>query len=286
MQDLIAKFNIENVLLSGGLFYNVKLNNFIIKQVPGLVSVIPVTGDQGAAIGFYQKYVGDFNFTDLCYGKRKLDKEQFTKRNKNKTENIIHFDAKDKSDFIKFVSTEVAKGNIVNLVQGRLEYGPRALCNTSTLMLPLKKNADFNNYLNKRNDFMPVCPVLIEDNMDFFFGNELSDRVIGSDRFMVLTYDFKDNSLMDKYDGIMHKYPMENKYSGRPQKIVKGELMYDILLEIEKLSDYKAIINTSYNYHGTPINFSMKNAIDTFNLQLERIKNRKDTDTFLVFYNG
>lgn len=283
MASIISDYNIENVLLSGGLFYNVKLNNFITKQVKGIVSVVPACGDQGASIGYEQS---KFKWGDLCFGVRDLSKIAFDKiRFKHK--NILHFDLNQSSDVIEFVSNEISKGNIVNFVKGNGEYGPRALCNTSTLMLPTKKNADLNNFLNTRNEVMPVCPVVNNYNMDYLFGSELSSRVIGSDKFMVITYDFKDNNLINfGYDGVMHKYPLLDKYSGRPQVIDKIELMYDILNEVEQQTGIKCIINTSYNAHGSPINLTIKDCVDSFHGQIKKLEERKECDIFLVFYNG
>lgn len=47
----IKKHNIQNVILSGGIFYNVKLNNFIMNHIDGKICVYPLAGDQGAALG-------------------------------------------------------------------------------------------------------------------------------------------------------------------------------------------------------------------------------------------
>ena len=46
---------------------------------------------------------------------------------------------------------------------GKMEFGPRSLCNRSILSW---KRCDINNWLNKklhRSDFMPFAPVTIEE---------------------------------------------------------------------------------------------------------------------------
>ena len=60
------------MLLAGGLFYNVKLNNSLAKIV-NHICICPLAGDQGAAIGMYEFYnPNTFDFSDLCIGLRHM----------------------------------------------------------------------------------------------------------------------------------------------------------------------------------------------------------------------
>jgi len=57
-------------------------------------------------------------------------------------------------------------------VSGNMEFGPRALCNTSTLSLPYAENVEIINSLNKRNTVMPMAPVCLSKNLIYLFNPE------------------------------------------------------------------------------------------------------------------
>ena len=68
---VINQFEMKNVIVVGGSFYNVKLNNYIFEHTNGYFCAMPLAGDQGAAIGMYSYYTKQqFNFETLCIGKR------------------------------------------------------------------------------------------------------------------------------------------------------------------------------------------------------------------------
>ena len=243
-----------NICLAGGTFYNVKLNNRILNQVSGLVSVMPLAGDQGAAIGMYEKYVGYFNYSDLTFGVRKLEKRQTSVEN-------VHF-VESESEMVDLISELLEKDQIVNVLNGDMEFGPRALCNTSTLAKPTTKNVDYINRLNMRNTVMPMAPVVLDTNVEKLFGKRSGyDRIVGSYKYMIITLDYDTENLgyYEDIRGVMHKYPNENRYSGRPQVVSDGYMK-----EVLSRSKERCLINTSFNTHGHPILFSTEQAIRDF----------------------
>ena len=259
---------ISNIVLSGGIFYNVKLNNSVLNKVDGLFSVVPLTGDQGAAIGFYEKYLGNFPFENLYWGKRNFP---YIERIAPKNKNAFVFENSQEEAANKIVE-EVSKGNIVNIVLGAMEFGPRALCHTTSLFLPTSENTANNNFINSRNEVMPCAPVMIEDNLNYFFDEKQFSRVVGSDGFMIVTYDYK-IPYQEQYAGVMHKYPLEDKYSGRPQVIKKGDFLYDVLKRIEEKTGSKCFVNTSYNVHGRPIAFDTMSVLHNYEFQCNNNRN-------------
>jgi len=258
MTKLISSLNVKNIVLSGGCFYNVKLNNAIKKTIEGDICVMPLSGDQGAAIGMYQKYIGDFKFFDLCYGVRSLD-------HKVEDSRIMHFT--EPNEFISKVAQLINEDKVVNIIQGDLEFGPRALCNTSTLALPTKENVDYINMLNSRNTVMPMAPVLLEKNyIDLFRSHLDRSRVIRSNEYMIITDDFNEDAVEHmEYRGVMHKYPKTTNFSGRPQVISRCSQsnISSILENVNSL----CVINTSFNTHGNPIVCSSVDAVIDFRKQ-------------------
>lgn len=259
-KKIIKHFNIKRILLSGGIFYNVKLNNSIMNIVDE-ISIIPIAGDQCNAIGLYYKKTRNIDLSTLCIGKRNFKKIY------SKLPNIIYFD--NKKDLVNKAIELLKKNKIPQIYLGNMEFGPRALCHSSTLCKPTQKNVSFINRANNRNEIMPCAPVILEENLDYFFHKKDYEKVIGSDEFMILTYDYK-IPFQNRYSGIMHKYPLEEKYSGRPQVIRENQsTIYHIL---SKIND-KALVNTSLNYHGKPIVFSVNDAIEDFTKQQNNSEN-------------
>jgi len=259
---IIEKFNIKNVILTGGIYYNVKLNNKIMNEIEGDICICPVCGDQGAAIGLYEFQKNNFPFDSLLWGKR----DEITDITVDYPDYIKCVGNQD--EMVDGVVEKLMDDKIVNIVFGNMEFGPRALCHTSTLALPTKKNVEYINHLNKRNTVMPMAPCILYEYIDHFFKAEQFTRVIGSDQYMILTYDYKID-YCEEYGGIMHKYPLINKYSGRPQIVVdRDSTIYKILKRMEDKT--KALINTSFNIHGKPIVFTVDQAMEDFFFQFER----------------
>lgn len=298
--NIINTFNIKKVILSGGIFYNVKLNNAIMNNVDK-ICIMPLAGDQGNAIGLYSSYVGinDIKLTDLCFGKRtfknyydlRMDQYYRMLNDKKYFENIKYFDVQ--YDLVEECIECLKHNDIPQLVLGDMEFGPRALCHTSTLCLPSQTNVSMVNEANDRNEVMPCAPVILERNLDYFFDKEQYSKVTGSDQFMILTYDYKIpfntqyniDGVIGDYSGIMHKYPNEEKYSGRPQVIKdKNSTIYKILDILDVRYSVKALVNTSYNVHGRPIVYSAKDAVDDYFYQIHHAKYPKDFYLFIGAY--
>jgi carbamoyltransferase len=273
---ILTKFNIENVVVSGGIFYNVKLNNFINNNVSGYFCAMPICGDQGCGIGFYEKFVGEFNFSNLKIGIRNLNIDT----NINKLYSNIFFLNKDSKESLELISKLISQNNIVHLIDKNMEFGPRALCSTSSVFLPTQKNVDNNNYINGRNEVMPCAPVMVKENLGFFFDKNEYNSIVGSLECMIVTLNYKKVNL-EKYSGVMHKYPTTDVYSGRPQVISDSEdFMYKLLKTVEENTGFKCLVNTSFNYHGQPIVFDEESILNSYYMQLA---NKIDTQPKLIF---
>lgn len=270
---IIDIFSIKNVILSGGCFYNVKLNNSILKKIEGFICVTPLAGDQGAAIGMYEKNIGGFNWGDLCWGKRNL----YGIEKYHEKDNILVL---DKEKAVGAISDLLRTNSLVNVINENMEFGPRALCNTSTLMFPNKQNVEFNNFINNRNERMPCAPVILKEKRDFFFKDSQYNRVIGGDKFMIVTYDYRDEIGLF-YDGVRHIYPNKKGYSGRPQ-CVSGETLISQVLKNVGNPNYElntqALVNTSFNVHGRPICYDTSSIIQNYMYQRMIAKNINKAD--------
>lgn len=267
----------RNLCLAGGCFYNVKLNNHILNSLDGFVSIMPLAGDQGAPLGMYvrEKGLDSIFFGDLCFGPR--DFSQAKKLFSDK-ENVIYVDDYEYSDEVfRIVAKLIADGNIVNVVRRNMEFGPRALCNTSTLFLPTSDNLDLNNKINGRNEVMPCAPVVSIKNYKHIFSdvNGSVTRLIGSAKYMICTlqYNLDNFGASKQHFGVMHDDPYTpDIYTGRPQLVHADHWMYGILEKVETLTGAKCLVNTSFNTHGNPIVFDMHSILQNFTYQKKNLE--------------
>lgn len=255
VREWVGKTKLYDIVLSGGLFANVKINQRI-HEIPDVKSVyvFPNMGDGGLAPGacFYLNkekislkdvYLGaeyGNDFIEECLKKYKLSYEYH--------ENIE-----------KKVAEELADKKIVARFNGRMEFGPRALGNRSILYEA--SDPTVNDWLNQRLDrteFMPFAPAtLYEYRNDCYKG---LDGAESAAQFMTVTFDCTDYMIKTS-PAAVH---VDN--TARPQ-LVKKEVnpsYYNIIDEYRKLTSIPTIINTSFNMHEEPIVRTPNDAIDSF----------------------
>ena len=274
MRAILTAYAPFNVIAVGGLFMNVKLNNSIAKLLPpkGKLSIMPLSGDQGAAIGIYHSIHKNFKFDNLYYGKRDLSKivsEPFYKADNNLIITNSELHARS------LVLDKLKKNEIVNVVRGAMEFGSRALCHTTTLALPTLENIQYINKLNGRSTIMPMAPVIRDKDVEYFFKG--GNKIVESLKYMITTLDF--NKVTDDIIGAAHKMPLEDVHTGRPQTISRDdEFMWYILTNLNP----RMLINTSFNIHGKPIVFDGKDVLIHHNGQMEAATDRKPYTIVIV----
>lgn len=253
VMTLLDVYRPNDVLLVGGLFYNVKLNSLIAKKVPGRICAMPLAGDQGAGLGVYQKSFGDLVWPGhLFWGHRNLNL-------KTTAPGLVV--VRTMAEAHDILCRELNRIGFVNLVRGAMEFGPRALCNTTTLAMPYRDVIDQVNFVNDRTTEMPCAPVMSREVASEVFKD--IDKVHKSLDYMIVTRDYNDG-FGATLDGASHFYESEGIYTGRPQITTD----HDILAITEETSD--VLVNTSFNYHGVPIVFGEKEILYTHLMQRQR----------------
>ena len=235
----VKRFDYDTLLLAGGCFYNVRLNDKLRKlSQTAAFSVMPLAGDQGAGVGLAfadHKWVSKC-LSNLNWGRRYLQNAKAPL-----------------PDLAKHIADKIAAGKIVNLLQSDMEFGPRSLCNTATLALCKPELVDAINTANGRTTVMPCAPVmLVEQAVDMFNIRDVI-KTVGSDGFMITAHNYKDQVSYDELGGAMHR-DVDGSYSGRPQLVYDAEsFIGQILTALYKNHGVRAIVNTSLNIHGSPI---------------------------------
>lgn len=150
----------------------------------------------------------------------------------------------------------LADGKIVAWVQGRAEYGPRALGNRSILADPRKPDVKdrINARIKFREEFRPFAPsILHECGNDYFEHYQLTP-------YMERTLRFRD-SVVDSVPGVVH-----SNQTGRLQSVTResNPKYYRLIEEFHKITGVPILLNTSFNVMGKPIVHSVEDAMAVF----------------------
>jgi carbamoyltransferase len=264
IKDAIEITGKKRLVLAGGVFANVKLNEAIL-QLPGVdnIYIHPNMTDGGLSVGaslyVYHNIVNKnkkyhIKFLETAYLGPEYDDE--TIRNV-----LDRYDVEyEYSDHIAArIAAAIHRGQIIGLFHGRMEYGPRSLGNRSILAAPIDKS--INDSLNtrlKRTEFMPFAPSILEEDAGIFYPTYKETHVAA--RFMTITYPVNEK-FIDKAPAVVHV-----DKTARPHVVRKQDnpFFYQIIKEYKELSGLPLLINTSFNMHEEPIVCSPEDALRAF----------------------
>lgn len=249
-----------NLIVTGGVALNVELNRMFLRIVPGKLCVMPLAGDQGNSLGLWAAHNkrARLDFGDLCWGKRKFEGVIA-----DVPEGMLVF-AEDSDEVYGLLHESLENEGFVNLVRGNMEFGPRALCNTSTLAIASDPNvvAEINR-INGRDTVMPFAPVVRRTLMPQVFPG--SERLWKSAEFMICAVDYG-AGIGEKVPGAA-LHTAKGEWTGRPQSY---EAKYEGDSVARLLDKYGVLINTSFNVHGVPICCDLEHVVHSHQYQRER----------------
>ena len=256
VQYWVKKTGVGDLVVAGGLFANVKLNQ-LIHELPEVNSiyVFPHMGDGGLALGACLAHTKPKPkpLDTLYLGPTYDDKEIKTALDKSglkfkKTKNVE-----------KEIAKLLAKGKVIARFNGAMEFGPRALGNRSILYHT--KDPSVNDWLNKklkRTEFMPFAPATLWEKRHECYKNLEGAEFTACN----MTITFNCTEKMKKQSaGVVHI-----DGTARPQLVKKedNESFYNIIKEYHKITGIPSIINTSFNMHEEPIVMTPEDAIRAF----------------------
>jgi carbamoyltransferase len=249
----------KNLAYAGGCALNSSANGKILRSTGFERLHIPSSpADDGNALGaaLYEKY---------CVRGQKRDTREImspylgTMIDIPKLEKILGFGgiqfkkAADETELCREAAELLAEGNIIGWVQGRAEFGPRALGNRSILTDP--RPADMKDKINERVKFRevyrPLAPSILHEFGDAYFEDYQESPYM--ERTLVFRKEVRDN-----VPAVVHK-----NGTGRLQT-VKAEwnpLYYRLIRAFYEKTGVPLVLNTSFNVMGKPIMHSVEDAI-------------------------
>jgi carbamoyltransferase len=163
----------------------------------------------------------------------------------------------------KVTKKEIAQilkdGNIIGLVYGDSEVGPRALGNRSIVCDPnIKKMKDILNAKVKfREWYRPFAPFCKKEDASIYF----QSRTFDSFEFMSFAPKVRDE-YVEKLPSITHI-----DSTARLQVVTEKshKNFYELLTEFGKISETNVLLNTSFNIRGYPILTTIEDALYALN---------------------
>ncbi|MFK7817283.1 MAG: carbamoyltransferase [Planctomycetaceae bacterium] len=273
---LHATTGMKHLVMAGGVALNCVANGCILRETPFEdIWIQPAAGDAGGALG-----VAQFIWHQLLDKPRTAIKpdgqsasylgpaakpqhvETFLK-----AQDAVFTKFEDFDELCRYVADLLATENVVGWMQGRMEFGPRALGARSILgdARSTKMQSIMNLKIKFRESFRPFAPSILHNRASEYF--EIDPE--HNSPYMLLVADVHadkrtnvDESQaqvqgLDKLNVVRSTVPaithVDN--SARVQTVdpERHERYYKLLKAFESKTDSPVLINTSFNVRGEPI---------------------------------
>ena len=284
-RSLAREHSLANLCLAGGVALNCVANGKILRDGAfERIWVQPAAGDAGGAVGaalavWHQflgqarKLNGSRDLMEGAYLGPAYAQAEVEKRLKAAGAN---FTALPDADVIEKTAASLAAGEAVGWMQGRMEFGPRALGARSILGDPRSPTMQktLNLRVKYRESFRPFAPaVLREDVSDWF-------ELDADSPYMLLVADLKRERRrrmtneqeqlfgIDKLNVVRSDIPAVTQvdYSARVQTVhADTNPRFHALLErFKSKTGCPVLVNTSFNVRGEPIVCTPEDAFRCF----------------------
>ena len=277
----------ENLCLAGGVALNCVGNGKILREGPFKnIWIQPAAGDAGGALGtalfIWHQLLGNSRNVES------LDSQQgsFLGPQYNENETRAFFDSQnasyhqmaDDEQLCQTVSRLLAEGKVVGWMQGRMEFGPRALGGRSILGDPRSRTMQsvMNRKIKFRESFRPFAPSVLKEKANAFF--EIDSGL--ESPYMLLVADIQSDCRsplsdqdaacegLEKLKVCRSELPAVTHvdYSARVQTVDadRHKKYYKLLKMFEAQTGCPVLINTSFNVRGEPVVCTPEDAYHCF----------------------
>ncbi len=264
---------LPNLCLAGGVALNSVANGKLeAEEIFDQIFIQPAAGDAGGALGaalaahhihFQAERSPQDNFMQGALLGPEFGQESIQNLMRKQKVGAEYF--ADFAELCHSLAKEIDQGKVVGWMQGRMEFGPRALGSRSIIADPrkLEMQSTLNLKIKFRESFRPFAPAVLEERrQDYFAGTAPSPYMLRvhlvqeAIRTSVARRDEKQNikqKLQQKRSSLPAITHVD--YSARIQT-VSQELhphFYALLQAFEEETGCPVLINTSFNVRGEPI---------------------------------
>ncbi len=275
----------RNLCLAGGVALNCVANGILLREkIFDNIWIQPAAGDAGGAIGaalstWYHHHNKERVFCKENDGMKGAYLGPLFTDSEIEAELTAcgaSFVKLSENELIEKVALELANEKAVGWMQGRMEFGPRALGARSIIADPRSDTMQkqLNLKVKYRESFRPFAPSVLAENVSEWFEFE------GSSPYMLLVSNVKKEKRremrpeeknlfgIDKLNVPRSEVPAITHvdYSSRIQTVHKqtNPKYYRLIEKFCELTGCPMLINTSFNVRGEPIICSPSDAFNCF----------------------
>lgn len=284
-RSLRAEFGIPNICLAGGVALNCVANGkLVLEKIFDRVWIQPAAGDAGGALGAALA-TRHLNFDLPRTAPNGLDAMSGSYLGPQYEQADIEarltaaggkFETLSDEDLYARTATALADEKAIGWMQGRMEFGPRALGNRSIIGDPRSPamQKTLNLRVKYRESFRPFAPSILREDVGDWF--ELDD----DSPYMLLVAGVKESRRkamteeQEKLFGIEKlNVPRSDipavthvDYSARIQTVHKesNERYHALISEFKRQTGCPIVVNTSFNVRGEPIVCTPEDAFRCF----------------------
>jgi carbamoyltransferase len=248
IDELYARHQIRNLVLTGGVAYNSLLNGRIPDETPiERIYVPPSPGNSGLCIGSALSYLGDaapraemqHAFWGPEYSSEQI--EELLRERGRPYEKLQDPAAK--------AVELLMSGRALGWFQGRMEFGPRSLGSRCILVNPITPDP---RRIKRRHNLKPLGVSILED--------QASSYILGVQHSPFMSF-------MGRLRG-RHRREFENvilnNYCRYQTVGAENPLLQKVLIEFQKATGLPFLINTSLNVEGEPVTESPEELLNDF----------------------
>ena len=266
----------KNLCLAGGVALNCVANGRILREGPfDSIWIQPAAGDAGGALG-----AALFTWHQLLDHPRTVkpgDSQsgsllgpRFSNDEIRKTlddAGAVTVFCPDEQDLCRRVARLMAEGKVVGWVQGRMEFGPRALGSRSIVGDP--RNPTMQSVMNVkikfRESFRPFAPSVLEEDASDYFEMRPQDKSpymllvapVSKSRRTPFRSDDKGFQGVAKLKMVRSQVPAVTHvdYSARVHTVnlASNPRFYKLIQTFKRITGCSVVVNTSFNIRGEPI---------------------------------
>ena len=275
----------KNLCLAGGVALNCVANGILLREkIFDNIWIQPAAGDAGGALG------AALSVWHLHYNNnRKVSKERDSMNGSylgpNFTDNEINTELKNcgakfhklsEDELIEKVATALSENKAIGWMQGRMEFGPRALGGRSIIADPRSPTMQkqLNLKVKYRESFRPFAPSVLREHLSEWFEHEIDSP------YMLLVADIKESKRKKMTDEEKKLFGIEKlnvsrssvpaithiDYSSRIQTVHKdtNPRFHAVISKFYEKTGCPIVVNTSFNVRGEPIICSPTDAFKCF----------------------
>ena len=275
----------RNLCLAGGVALNCVVNGIILREkIFDNIWIQPAAGDAGGALGaalsvwylYNQSERKISSAGDAMKGSYLGPAFSDTEIEKELKKCGAVFKKCTENELIEHVTSALVNEKVVGWMQGRMEFGPRALGARSIIADPRspKMQKQLNLKVKYRESFRPFAPsVLCDDVGDWFEHYSDSPYMslvanVKKDKHRIMTDEEKSLFGIEKLNIPRSTVPAITHvdYSARIQTVhANTNPRYHALISnFKKATSCPLVINTSFNVRGEPIVCTPKDAFNCF----------------------